>query len=99
MRLASCPRCGKPRPKFDHHLVSCARCGQVTQLTRASAFLEKANALWPEAEVTLRTRKRVLSLIEQHDEYLKARGDDDIITATLDENWTGEEHVDEPDAE
>jgi hypothetical protein len=65
----------------------------------ASAFLEKANALWPEAEVTLRARKRVLSLVEQHDEYLRARGDYDIITATLDKNWTAEEHVDDPDAE
>ena len=100
MRLASCPRCGKPRPKFDAIAsFRVQRCGQVTQLTRASAFWKRRTPCGRRAEVTLRTRKRVLSLIEQHDEYLKARGDDDIITATLDENWTGEEHVDEPDAE
>jgi hypothetical protein len=89
----------KPHPVFDGHTATCQRCRQTTQLTKSQSFLEKANALWPAAEVTLRASKRVLSLIEQHDEYLKARGDYDIITATLDENWTGEEHVDEPDAE
>ena len=40
--------------------------------------------------MTLRS-KRVLSLIEQHDEWLKDRGWYDIITATLDENWKGED--------
>jgi hypothetical protein len=89
MRLASCPRCGKPRPAFDGKTVSCQRCRQVTQLSTATLFLEKANALWPEAEVTLRS-KRVLTLIEQHDVWLKDRGWYAIITATLDENWTGE---------
>ena len=31
----------------------------------------------------------MLSLIEQHDEWLKDCGWYDIITAMLDENWTG----------
>ena len=86
MRIASCRRCGKPRPAFDGKTVSCQRCRQATQLSTASAFLERANALWRDAEVTLRS-KRVLTLIEQHDEWLKDRGWYDIITATLDENW------------
>jgi hypothetical protein len=90
MRIASCPRCGKPRPVFDGRTVSCQRCRQTIQLATASAFLEKANALWPDAEVTLRS-KRVLNLIEQHDEWLKDRGWYDIITAMLDQNWTGED--------
>jgi hypothetical protein len=42
----------------------------VTQLSTATPFVEKANALWPDTEVTLRS-KRVLSLIEQQDEWLK----------------------------
>ena len=101
VRLASCPRCGKPRPSFDSHTVTCQRCQQTTQLTTSAAFLKKANALWPEADVTLRSNKRVLSLIEQHDEWLKECGWYDIITATLDANWTGEEdeYVNDPDAE
>jgi hypothetical protein len=32
-----------------------------------------------------------MSLIEQHDEWLKDRGWYDIITHTLDDNWTGED--------
>ena len=90
MRIASCPRCGKPRPAFDGRTVSCQRCRQTTQLSTAMAFLEKANALWLDTEVTLRS-KRVLSLIEQHDEWLKDRGWYGIITATLVENWEGED--------
>jgi hypothetical protein len=62
----------------------------MTQLTRSSAFLEKASALWSEAEVTLHSG-RAVQLIQQHDEYLKERGDYDIITATLDRNWNGED--------
>ena len=90
MRLASCPRCGKPRPAFNGRTVSCQRCRHTIQLTTAAAFLEKANALWPGAEVTLRS-KRALSLIEQHDEWLRECGWYEIITAMLDENWTGED--------
>jgi hypothetical protein len=41
-------------------------------------------------EVTLRS-KRVLSLIEQHDEWLKDRGWYDIITVALEENWNDED--------
>jgi hypothetical protein len=88
--MASCPRCGKPRPTFDHHTVSCDRCKQITQLTTSSAFLEKANALWPDAEVVLRS-KRVADIIAQHDAWLKDRGDYDIITATLHANWEGQD--------
>ena len=51
-----------------------------------SGFLTKADAMWPGAQVTLRS-ERATKLIEKHDEYLKKRGDYDIITATLDENW------------
>ena len=86
MHIASCPRCGKPRPSFEANTVTCQRCKQITQLTIASAFLEKANALWPDAEVTLRS-KRVADLIVQHDSWLRGKGDYDIITATLDENF------------
>ena len=39
--------------------------------------------------------KRVLSLIEQHDEWLKDRDWYDIITRTLDENWKGEDDDDD----
>src|SRR5215831_13073215 len=90
MRLFSCPRCGKPRPAFDGKTVSCQRCRQATQLSTATEFLEKANALWPDAEVILRS-KRVVSLIEQQDEWLKDCGWYDIITRTLDENWQNED--------
>jgi hypothetical protein len=62
----------------------------VTQLLAASDFLAKAEALWPGIEVTLRSA-RVAKVIKQHDEYLKKRGDYDIITATLDENWVGDD--------
>jgi hypothetical protein len=58
----------------------------VTQLLKASDFLKKAEALWPRAEVTLRSG-RVARVIKEHDGYLKKRGWYDIITATLDENW------------
>ena len=88
MRIATCPRCGKPRPAFDGKTVSCQRCRQTTQLSTATAFLEKANALWPGIEVTPRS-KRMTDLIEEHDAYLKKRGDYDIITATLDDNYKG----------
>jgi len=90
MHLTSCPRCGNPRPAFDGKTASCQRCCQVTQLSAAAPLLERANALWPDAEVTLRS-KRVLSLIEQHDEWLKDRGWYDIITRTLCDNWKGED--------
>jgi hypothetical protein len=52
----------------------------------ASDFLNKANALWPNVEVTLRSG-RVARVIKEHDEYLKKRGDYAIITAKLNENW------------
>ena len=92
MRIASCPRCGKPRPAFDARsaTVSCQRCRQTTQLTKSSEFLKKVDELWPEAEITLHS-KRVADLIRQHDEYLKERGDYGIITATLEEKWNGED--------
>jgi hypothetical protein len=57
----------------------------VTQLLAASDFLAKAESLWPGIEVTLR-RSRAARAIEQHDEFLKKRGDYAIITATLNEN-------------
>src|ERR1700733_11241456 len=87
MRIASCPRCGKPRPAFDGKTVSCQRCRQATQLSTASAFLERANALWRDAEVTLRS-KRVLTLIEQHDEWLKDRKEILGITPSERRRWT-----------
>jgi hypothetical protein len=59
----------------------------VTQLITAFDFLQRADALWPDSEVTLRGG-RVARVIERHDEYLKKRGWYDIITATFDENWT-----------
>jgi hypothetical protein len=104
MRIASCPRCGKPRPAFDGKTVSCQRCRQTTQFSTATTtFLEKASALWLNAEVTLRT-KRAADLILQHDAWLRERGDYDIITATLDENWVANEGAgyindDEPSGE
>ena len=93
MRIASCPHCGKQEPAFDGRTVKCPRCGNTTQLLAASDFLKRASALWPNVEVTLR-RGRVARVIKEHDEYLKKRGDYDIITATLDENW-----VDDGDTE
>jgi hypothetical protein len=93
MRIASCPHCGKQEPAFDGKTVKCPWCRNVTPLPAASAFLEKASALWPNVEVTLRSG-RVARVIKEHDEYLKKRGWYDIITATLDENW-----VDDGDTE
>jgi hypothetical protein len=61
----------------------------VTQLSATADFLNKAEALWPGVEVTLRARARITKVIEQHDSYLKKGGWYDIITATLDENWDG----------
>ena len=86
MHMASCPHCGKQQPAFDGKTVMCRRCGNATQLLKASDFLTRAEALWPNAEMTLRSG-RVARVIKEHDEYLKKRGDYDIITATLDENW------------
>lgn len=54
--------------------------------------MAKAEALWPGAEATLRSG-RVARVIKEHDEYLKKRGDYDIITATLDENWVDDGHT------
>ena len=89
MHMASCPHCGKQEPGFDGETVTCQGCGNVTQLLTCQDFLQKAEALWPDAEVTLRSA-RVARVIKEHDEYLKKRGDYDIITATLDQNWVGE---------
>jgi hypothetical protein len=84
--MASCPHCGKQEPAFDGQKVTCQRCGNITQVLVAQDFLTKAHAMWPGAEVTLRSG-RVAKLIERHDEYLKKRGDYDIITETLYESW------------
>jgi hypothetical protein len=91
MRIASCPHCGMRKPAFNKESmkVTCPRCRSVTQVLTAAAFLRRAEALWPDAEVTLRSG-RVARVIEKHDRYLKGRGDYDIITATLDENWQGD---------
>jgi hypothetical protein len=86
MHLVSCPHCGKQQPAFDGKTATCSRCDNTTQLLKASDFLTKCEALWPGVEVTLRNG-RVAKVIKRHDEYLKKRGDYDIITATLDENW------------
>ena len=85
MRIASCPHCGRREPAFDGKTVTCPRCRNVTQILAASDFLTKANALWPDAEVTLRSG-RVARVLKEHDEYLKKRGWYDIITETADEN-------------
>jgi hypothetical protein len=100
MRFASCPRCGEPRPAFDGHVVKCQRCRQTTPVARAAGFLRKVEELWPgETEVFFRPR-RIKKLIEDHDEYLKKRGDYDITTATLDENFAASaEETIEYDAE
>jgi hypothetical protein len=85
-------------PAFDGKTVTCPRCRNVTQVLAASDFLGKTNALWPGAEVTLRS-KRLAEVIRKHDEYLKRRGDYDIITATLDENWVDDgAATDEPES-
>src|SRR5262245_50306080 len=102
MHLESCPHCGKQQPAFDGKTVTCRRCGNVTQLLKASDFLTKAGALWPRVEVTLRSG-RVARVIKEHDEYLKKSGWSELITATLDENWQGEGaddgHIDDVDAD
>jgi hypothetical protein len=91
MRIASCPHCGKREPVLIGMTVKCPRCGNTTQLQAASDFLKKAEALWPGVEVTLRSG-RAARRIKEHDEFLKKRGDYDIITATLDENWTNDDN-------
>jgi hypothetical protein len=53
----------------------------VTQVLKASDFLAKCEALWPGAEVTLRSG-RVARVINEYDAYLKKRG----VTATPGEN-------------
>jgi hypothetical protein len=92
MRIVSCPHCGMREPTLHRESmkVTCPRCRNVTQILAASDFLRRAEALWPGAEVTLRSG-RVAKVIEKHDEYLKKRGDYDIITNTLDESWQGED--------
>ena len=86
MHIVSCPHCGLQGPPIRASAVTCPRCRNVTQLLAASDFLAKAEALWgPGIEVTLRGG-RAARRIREHDEYLKRRGDYDIITATLDEN-------------
>ena len=89
MRLCVWPAvqdAASPGPRSIERHWSVSGAAQSTQLTTSSAFLERADGLWPGIEVTLRS-KRVAELIEQHDEYLKKRGWYDAITATLDENW------------
>src|SRR5262249_7776361 len=102
MHLASCPHCGKQQPAFDGKTVTCRRCGNVTQLLKASDFLTKAGALWPSVEVT-RRRGRVDRVIKKHDEYMKRRGWYDLKPATRDENGKGEGaddgHIDDVDAD
>ena len=83
-------RYGRREPAFDGKTVTCPRCRNVTQLLAASDFLAKAESLWPGIEVTLRSA-RAARAIKQHDEYLKKRGWYEIITATLDENWMGDD--------
>ena len=85
MRIVSCPHCGLQGPPIRASAVTCPRCRNVTQLLSAADFVAKAEALWPGVEVTLRGG-RAARRIREHDEYLKRRGDYDIITATLDEN-------------
>jgi hypothetical protein len=92
MRIVSCPHCGRPEPAFDGKTGTCPRCRNVTQILAAADFLAKAEALWPGAEATLRSG-RVASVIKEHDEYLKKRGDYEFITATLDENWVDDGHT------
>ena len=100
LMVSICPHCGKQQPAFDGNTVTCKRCGNVTQLQAATrVFLTKIEERWPNAGVILR-RERVVRVIEKHDEYLKRRGDYDIITATLDENWVeGIEGADDDDAD
>ena len=88
MHIASCPRCGLREPAVSGTTFKCPRCRNVTQLLAAADFLAKAEALWPGCEVTPR-RARARQRIKEHDEYLKKRGDYDIITATLNENTAG----------
>jgi len=93
MRIASCPRCGKQNPVFDGKMIKCQRCRQKIELSIvATNFLEKTKALWGAGvEVTLRNSKKITNLIEQHDEYLKSRGDYGIISSTLlGEDWQGD---------
>jgi hypothetical protein len=75
----------------DIPIWKCAWCGirkgklTETEIKTLESY-EKANALWPGIDVTLRS-KRVAELIKQHDQYLRKCGWYDVITATLDENW------------
>jgi hypothetical protein len=87
--MVSCPHCGKQDQAFDGKTVTCPRCGNVTQVLTCQDFLTRAEQLWPGIAVTLRSG-RVARVIKEHDAYLKRRGDYDIITATLDENWVAD---------
>jgi hypothetical protein len=73
---------------FDGRIVACRACKQTAELSPATVtFLQRAKELWPGADVVLRQTGRMRNLLERHDAHLRRRGDYDIITATLDENY------------
>jgi len=75
--------------ELDGRVLWCRACRSAVELsTTAKLFLDKVRELWPGVQVILRAGEQIRSRIEQHDAYLKRRGDYDIITSTLDENWT-----------
>jgi hypothetical protein len=87
MRLVSCPRCGRPNPNFENNkTLKCPRCRLMLTLSATvTDFLMKADEIWGSAiEASLRNSKRLTSVIEQHDKYLKHRGDYNIISSVFD---------------
>jgi hypothetical protein len=94
LRIVNCPSCKRVNcTSFDGRIVACRACRQTAELSPATVtFLQRAKELWPGADVVLRQTGRMRNLLERHDAHLRRRGDYDIITATLDENYeTGAE--------
>jgi hypothetical protein len=85
MRIVNCPSCKRVNcTSFDGRIVACRACRQRAELSPATVtFLQRAKELWPGTEVVLRQAQRMQEKIKERDEYLKRRGDFDIITAAI----------------
>jgi hypothetical protein len=100
MRIANCPRCGKQNPVFDGKTIKCQRCRlMVTLSTTVTNFLETAEEMWgSQLEVTLRNNKRITNVIEQQDEYLRQRGDSNVISSLFEDSYRLSEGSDDYDS-
>ena len=80
MRLASCPRCGKPNETLhdgQDRLVSAVSAYDTAN--NSGRVLGKQKRCGPGAEMPVRSGG-ALSLIEQHDEWLRQCGWYDIVS-------------------